>query len=420
VTIEARCYGFARRYRPFLVNTVVGFIGPEYLEDGPQITRAALEDHFMGKLLGLPMGCDACFTYHARMSQDELESLKVLLGAAGCTYLMSLPVGDDIMLNYQSTSFHDIPSVRGSWASAPRPSSTRGARPRAGPPGRRRSDAAADRLPPVVAPPARVYVAPGRAADARRGRAHTTALLGIGHVGTRYATDVVLQFQAELAVAHEAVAAELTDGWAKDHGFLPLQTRVADHREYLLRPDLGRRLAPASLARLQAEAPKGVDVQVILADGLSALACMQAGPALYEATVAALRARGLTVGSAGVREVRAGVARGRDRRRGRGQGRDHPARRAPRAGHRRRPVGVPGPRAGAGQDRRRPQHDVQPARARHAGRRGRAAPGGAGPRDDPAGRERRRARPGQVDAVIERGYRAPQVRQRLVERGGTR
>jgi ethanolamine ammonia-lyase large subunit len=112
VTLEARCYGFARRYRPFLVNTVVGFIGPEYLETGPQITRAALEDHFMGKLMGLPMGCDACFTYHASMSQDDLESLKVLLSAAGCSYLMSLPVGDDIMLNYQSTSFHDIPSVR--------------------------------------------------------------------------------------------------------------------------------------------------------------------------------------------------------------------------------------------------------------------------------------------------------------------
>ena len=112
VTMEARCYGFARRYHPFLVNTVVGFIGPEYLEDGPQITRAALEDHFMGKLLGLPMGCDACFTYHSSMSQDELECLKVLLGAAGCSYLMSMPVGDDIMLNYQSSSYHDIPSVR--------------------------------------------------------------------------------------------------------------------------------------------------------------------------------------------------------------------------------------------------------------------------------------------------------------------
>lgn len=121
VTLEARCYGFARRYRPFLVNTVVGFIGPEYLEDGPQITRAALEDHFMGKLLGLPMGCDACFTYHSSMSQDELESLKVLLAAAGCTYLMSLPVGDDIMLNYQSTSFHDLASVRSLVGKRPAP-----------------------------------------------------------------------------------------------------------------------------------------------------------------------------------------------------------------------------------------------------------------------------------------------------------
>ncbi len=121
VTIEARCYGFARRYKPFLVNTVVGFIGPEYLEDGPQITRAGLEDHFMGKLMGLPMGCDACFTYHAKMSQDELESLKVLLGAAGCTYLMSMPVGDDIMLNYQSTSFHDVPTVRSLVRKSPAP-----------------------------------------------------------------------------------------------------------------------------------------------------------------------------------------------------------------------------------------------------------------------------------------------------------
>ncbi len=112
VTIEARAHGLARRYKPFLVNTVVGFIGPEYLEDGAQISRAALEDHAMGKLLGLPMGCDACFTYHSKMSQDELESLEVLLGAAGCTYLMSLPVGDDIMLNYQSTSYHDIPTIR--------------------------------------------------------------------------------------------------------------------------------------------------------------------------------------------------------------------------------------------------------------------------------------------------------------------
>jgi ethanolamine ammonia-lyase large subunit len=120
-TVEARAYAVARHFKPLLVNTVVGFIGPEYLYDGKQIIRAGLEDHFMGKLMGLPMGCDACFTYHARMNQDELECLKVLLGAAGCSYLMSLPVGDDIMLNYQSTSFHDIPSVRGLLGKRPTP-----------------------------------------------------------------------------------------------------------------------------------------------------------------------------------------------------------------------------------------------------------------------------------------------------------
>jgi len=149
-------------------------------------------------------------------------------------------------------------------------------------------------LPAVVAPPARVYVP--RRADAPQSK-HTTALLGIGHVGTRYATDVVLQFQAELAVAHEAVAAELPDGWAGDHGFVALQTRVADHREYLLRPDLGRRLAPASLQTLRDRATRGVDVQVVLADGLSAGACMQSGPALVTALTAACAARGLSVGT---------------------------------------------------------------------------------------------------------------------------
>ncbi|MBZ0235165.1 MAG: ethanolamine ammonia-lyase subunit EutC, partial [Deltaproteobacteria bacterium] len=131
-------------------------------------------------------------------------------------------------------------------------------------------------------------------ADAAR---HTTALLGIGHVGTRYATDVVLQFQAELAVAHEAVAAELPDAWATDHGFLPLVSRVTSHREFLLRPDLGRRLAPDSLQRLRDQAERGRDVQIILADGLSATACMGSGPQLYEELARACERRGLTVGT---------------------------------------------------------------------------------------------------------------------------
>ncbi|MDO4541403.1 MAG: ethanolamine ammonia-lyase subunit EutB [Bacillota bacterium] len=112
VTLEARCYGFAKRYQPFLVNTVVGFIGPEYLYDSKQVTRAGLEDHFMGKLTGVPMGVDVCYTNHMKADQNDLEDLAVLLTTAGCNYFMGVPMGDDIMLNYQSTSYHDIASLR--------------------------------------------------------------------------------------------------------------------------------------------------------------------------------------------------------------------------------------------------------------------------------------------------------------------
>jgi ethanolamine ammonia-lyase large subunit len=106
-TLEARAYGVARAFEPMLVNTVVGFIGPEYLFDGKQITRAGLEDHFCGKLLGLPMGCDVCYTNHAEADQDDVDVLLTLLGAAGVNYIMGVPGADDVMLNYQSTSFHD-------------------------------------------------------------------------------------------------------------------------------------------------------------------------------------------------------------------------------------------------------------------------------------------------------------------------
>jgi ethanolamine ammonia-lyase large subunit len=106
-TAEARAYAVARRYEPLLVNTVVGFIGPEYLYDGKQIIRAGLEDHFCGKLMGLPMGCDVCFTNHAEADLDDMDVLLTLLAAAGVTFIMGVPGADDIMLNYQSTSFHD-------------------------------------------------------------------------------------------------------------------------------------------------------------------------------------------------------------------------------------------------------------------------------------------------------------------------
>jgi ethanolamine ammonia-lyase small subunit len=153
-------------------------------------------------------------------------------------------------------------------------------------------------LPPVPAPPARVYTPrPERSAFAAEAARHTTALLGIGHVGTRYATDVVLQFQAELAVAHAAVGAELPEGWAEANGFLGVSTRVTSHREFLLRPDLGRRLSEASLEAVRARCRKGVDVQLIVADGLSAVACVGTGKQLHDAVAAACAARGLSVGT---------------------------------------------------------------------------------------------------------------------------
>ncbi len=111
-TLEARAYAVARHFDPMLVNTVVGFIGPEYLYDGKQIVRAGLEDHFCGKLLGVPMGCDVCYTNHAEADQDDMDTLLTLLGAAGVNYIMGVPGADDVMLNYQSTSFHDALYVR--------------------------------------------------------------------------------------------------------------------------------------------------------------------------------------------------------------------------------------------------------------------------------------------------------------------
>ncbi|MBP2295751.1 ethanolamine ammonia-lyase subunit EutB [Azospirillum rugosum] len=151
-TVEARCYAVARRYRPLLVNTVVGFIGPEYLFDGKQIIRAGLEDHFCAKLLGLPMGCDVCYTNHADADQDDMDTLLTLLGVAGCTFIMGVPGADDIMLNYQSTSFHDALYVRQVLGRRPAPEfeAWLGAAGIADAGGRLRFDPAATALPPAL------------------------------------------------------------------------------------------------------------------------------------------------------------------------------------------------------------------------------------------------------------------------------
>ena len=112
VTMEARCYGYAREFAPFMVNTVVGFIGPEYLYDSKQVIRAGLEDHFMAKLSGVPMGCDCCYTNHMQADQNDIENLALLLGAAGVNYILGVPSSDDIMLNYQTNAYHDVNTVR--------------------------------------------------------------------------------------------------------------------------------------------------------------------------------------------------------------------------------------------------------------------------------------------------------------------
>jgi ethanolamine ammonia-lyase large subunit len=121
LTLEARAYGLARAFAPFLVNSVVGFIGPEYLFDERQIIRAGLEDHFMGKMLGLPMGVDVCYTNHAQADHNSADNLLVLLAAAGCNYVMGVPCSDDVMLNYQSTSFHDALAIRRLFGLKPAP-----------------------------------------------------------------------------------------------------------------------------------------------------------------------------------------------------------------------------------------------------------------------------------------------------------
>jgi len=120
-TCETRAYAVARRYKPMLVNTVVGFIGPEYLYDGKQILRAGLEDHFCGKLLGLPMGCDVCYTTHAEATDDDMDALMTMLAVAGVNYIMGVPGADDVMLNYQSTSFHDLAYLRSALGLRPAP-----------------------------------------------------------------------------------------------------------------------------------------------------------------------------------------------------------------------------------------------------------------------------------------------------------
>ncbi len=285
-TLEARAYAVARRFEPLLVNTVVGFIGPEYLYDGKQIIRAGLEDHFCGKLLGVPMGCDICYTNHAEADQDDMDSLLVLLGAAGCNFIMGIPGADDIMLGYQSTSFHDAQFLRQTLGLRPAPEFEQWLHERGVIDERNRIQSVEDvahRF--AAAPPASASaLLPLQDASseglARAWKQFTPARLALPRAGASVATSERLDFQMCHANARDAVhwpfdreslALELEK---TGFGTLALSSDAPERAAYLQRPDWGRRLSPRSRSELQefAATQSDFDLSVVVSDGLSALA----------------------------------------------------------------------------------------------------------------------------------------------------
>jgi len=281
-TLEARAYAVARRYHPLLVNTVVGFIGPEYLFDGKQITRAGLEDHFCGKLLGLPMGCDVCYTNHAEADEDDADALLGLLMAAGINFIMGVPGGDDVMLGYQSTSFHDALAMRDVFGRRPAPEfeAWLGAQGLLDPAGR-------------VRPPARpelLRLLPGPGGGTARSlpalRQATPARIFQERTGASLGSAPLLGFRAAQAHARDAVHGAFAVGDLPEPA-LTVRSLAADRRTYLMRPDWGRRLNPADAARLAAHRGD-YDLVVVLADGLSPGALSTGGTGLLATLLPAL------------------------------------------------------------------------------------------------------------------------------------
>ena len=260
-TCEARAYAVARAFAPLLVNTVVGFIGPEYLYDGKEIIRAGLEDHFCGKLMGVPLGVDVCYTNHAEADQDDMDTLLTLLAAAGVTYVMGVPGADDVMLNYQSTSFHDALYVRELFGLKRAPEFEAWLQ-RMRVTGEDARLRAARAVHPLIASAAKAELtcaSPGRDPWAKLAR-WTPARIALGRTGASLPTREVLAFALAHARARDAVHAP----------FDPAALRVAvaglgietievtsdaiDRALYLRRPDCGRRLSRAS--RERAERPQ--------------------------------------------------------------------------------------------------------------------------------------------------------------------
>jgi ethanolamine ammonia-lyase large subunit len=273
VTLEARCYGLARRYSPLLVNTVVGFIGPEYLYDAKQITRAGLEDHLMGKILGVPHGADACYTNHARADQNDCENIAVLLASAGCNYFMAVPMGDDVMLSYQSTSYHDASALRAVLKMRPAPEFEAWCE--------QRGILREGRL-------------TSRAGDAMM-------LMNSSGRDFRYTTTAMLTLRADHARAVDAVMTTIPRDWARRNGLIEVESEAASKEDYLRYPERGRRIAAADVAKVKhlgapntrvargkAEKP---GVLICVGDGLSSAAIEKNAIPLLKALERALKSR---------------------------------------------------------------------------------------------------------------------------------
>ena len=304
-TVEARAYAVARAFSPLLVNTVVGFIGPEYLYDGKQIIRAGLEDHCCGKLLGLPMGCDVCYTNHAEADQDDMDALLTLLGTAGCTFVMGLPGADDVMLNYQSTSFHDALYVRRILGKRPAPEfeawliqmglfDSAGQRQLTTEAAHSPVAGALNALVPAAAPLARADLW-------EKLRRVTPARIGIEPTGVSQPTEALLRFQWDHAQARDAVNSTLDVSALQSElqelglGTVRLHSAALDRQDYLQRPDRGRHLDTTSSENLQT-LPHGWDVVFVIADGLSATAASRHAAPLLRAVLPALRGHSWRIG----------------------------------------------------------------------------------------------------------------------------
>ena len=383
-TMEARAYAVARAFDPLLVNTVVGFIGPEYLYDGKEIIRAGLEDHFCGKLLGLPMGVDVCYTNHAEADQDDMDTLLTLLGVAGVNFVMGVPGSDDIMLNYQSTSYHDAAYVRGAlglraapefeaWAQGVRHFRRRlgrAARRRLGPSARSRLLADGGCWRP-------------RRWSARRTRSprcarFTAARIGLGRARRRTADRGPSRFRrsacqgARRRSRRASTPTRIAGALARPASRrLAVAQRGADERAtYLRRPDLGRRLDRGSRARLRRRGRRRRTSCIVIGDGLSA-PCGQHLCRRDRARGLALLPRRWRI-APGRLATGARVALVRPDRRGarRAAGADAD-RRAAGAFGRRQPRRLSHPRPAAGPHRCRPQLRLQhPRRRSRAGARG--------------------------------------------------